>query len=57
MKSRERMLDETVERQRVEITKLKVRAAELEVLVRSIRDAINIQLEDADGKKTNQVST
>ena len=57
MKSRERMLDETVEAQREEIGKLKVKNAELEILVRSIRDAINHQLEDADGKKTNQVST
>ena len=46
MKSRERMLDEMVERQREEIVRLKVRAAELEILVRTIRDAINIQLED-----------
>lgn len=56
MKNRERMLDEMVERQREEIVRLKVRAAELEILVRTIRDAINIQLEDADGKKTDQVS-
>ena len=46
MKSRERMLDETVEKKDAEIGKLKVKNAELEILVRSIRDAINIQLEE-----------
>lgn len=55
MKSRERMLDATIERQagvidsyKDEIAKLKAQRAGFEVLVRTIRDAINIHLEEED---------
>ena len=51
MMSRERKLDSLVEAQKEEIYKLKVKAAELEVLVRSIRDAINIQLDGGGNGK------
>jgi hypothetical protein len=42
--------DKTIEEQREEIGKLKVKCAELEILVRTIRDAINIQLEGKGGE-------
>jgi hypothetical protein len=54
MKGRERMLDETVAKKDAEIGKLKVKCAELEILVRTIRDAINIQLEVKDDEPKQQ---